>query len=107
MISKRAFLHSAAGLATATLGVRWLTPALAADAYPAHAVRWIVPYAAGGATDVLSRLICQYLSDRLTAIEAEKRERLDEGAPAGHDLGPAAREQIERGEVLEDADGIA
>jgi tripartite-type tricarboxylate transporter receptor subunit TctC len=28
-------------------------------------VRWIVPYAAGGATDVLSRLICQHLSDRL------------------------------------------
>jgi tripartite-type tricarboxylate transporter receptor subunit TctC len=46
-------------------GALWLTPALAADAYPSHAVRWIVPYAAGGATDVLSRLICQYLSDRL------------------------------------------
>jgi tripartite-type tricarboxylate transporter receptor subunit TctC len=28
-------------------------------------VRWIVPYAAGGATDVLSRLICQRLSDPL------------------------------------------
>src|ERR1700748_2452258 len=28
-------------------------------------VRWIVPYTAGGATDVLSRLICQYLSDKL------------------------------------------
>ena len=28
-------------------------------------MRWIVPYTAGGATDVLSRLICQFLSDRL------------------------------------------
>jgi len=28
-------------------------------------VRWVVPYAAGGATDVLSRLICQHLSERL------------------------------------------
>src|ERR1700748_333187 len=28
-------------------------------------VRWIVPYTAGGATDVLSRLICEYLSDKL------------------------------------------
>jgi len=36
-----------------------------AAAYPAQPVRWIVPYTAGGATDVLSRLICQYLSDRL------------------------------------------
>jgi tripartite-type tricarboxylate transporter receptor subunit TctC len=37
----------------------------AVTAYPAQPVRWIVPYTAGGATDVLSRLICQYLSDRL------------------------------------------
>jgi tripartite-type tricarboxylate transporter receptor subunit TctC len=28
-------------------------------------VRWVVPYTAGGATDVLSRLICQHLSERL------------------------------------------
>jgi tripartite-type tricarboxylate transporter receptor subunit TctC len=37
----------------------------AAEAYPTRSVRWIVPYTAGGATDVLSRLICQHLSDRL------------------------------------------
>jgi tripartite-type tricarboxylate transporter receptor subunit TctC len=37
----------------------------AAPAYPTQPVRWIVPYTAGGATDVLSRLICQYLSERL------------------------------------------
>jgi len=36
-----------------------------ADSYPARPVRWIVPYAAGGATDVVSRLICQRLSERL------------------------------------------
>jgi tripartite-type tricarboxylate transporter receptor subunit TctC len=42
-----------------------MTPARAELAYPNHPVRWIVPYAAGGATDVLSRLICQHLSDRL------------------------------------------
>jgi tripartite-type tricarboxylate transporter receptor subunit TctC len=35
------------------------------SSYPLQPVRWIVPYAAGGATDVLSRLICQHLSDRL------------------------------------------
>jgi tripartite-type tricarboxylate transporter receptor subunit TctC len=33
--------------------------------YPTRPVRWVVPYAAGGATDVLSRLICQRLSERL------------------------------------------
>ena len=63
MISKRAFLFSAARAGIALLAVT--APALADPAYPSHPVRWIVPYAAGGATDVLSRLICQRLSDRL------------------------------------------
>ena len=36
-------------------------------------------------------------------VVAEERERLDERAAAGHDLGAAAREQVERREVLEDA----
>jgi tripartite-type tricarboxylate transporter receptor subunit TctC len=63
MISKRAFLHSAAG-ALASFGGLTM-PAQADLAYPSHPVRWIVPYAAGGATDVLSRLICQRLSERL------------------------------------------
>jgi tripartite-type tricarboxylate transporter receptor subunit TctC len=63
MISKRAFLHSAAWVALFSAGIR--ASAQAQSAYPNHAVRWIVPYAAGGATDVLSRLICQHLSDRL------------------------------------------
>ena len=61
MISRRALLHSTAGAATALLG----SGLRAAPAYPVQQVRWIVPYAAGGATDVLSRLLCQYLQDRL------------------------------------------
>ncbi|HET7885654.1 MAG TPA: tripartite tricarboxylate transporter substrate binding protein [Bradyrhizobium sp.] len=47
----------------------WLGTAASASAqgapYPSRPVRWIVPYTAGGATDVLSRLICQRLSERL------------------------------------------
>ena len=39
-------------------------------------------------------------------VVAEERERLDEGAAAGHDLGAAAGEQVERRELLEHADGI-
>ena len=70
MISRRALLHSTTAAATALLGSRWLSPewigpAGAAPMYPAQPVRWIVPYTAGGATDVLSRLICQFLQDRL------------------------------------------
>src|SRR5664279_81850 len=65
MISKRAFLYSTAYAGLGLLGAGVISPAIADSTYPAHAVRWIVPYAAGGATDVLSRLICQHLSDRL------------------------------------------
>src|SRR5215471_11340097 len=65
MISKRALLRSAAACAGLALaGVR--TTSARADAqYPNHPVRWVVPYTAGGATDVLSRLICQRLAEHL------------------------------------------
>ena len=39
-------------------------------------------------------------------VVAEQRERLDERAAAGHDLGAAAREQIDRRELLEHAHRI-
>jgi tripartite-type tricarboxylate transporter receptor subunit TctC len=49
--------------------IAWLGGRSAASAqdgtYPSHPVRWIVPYTAGGATDVVSRLICRRLSERL------------------------------------------
>jgi tripartite-type tricarboxylate transporter receptor subunit TctC len=64
MISRKTFLHSAGRAALALLGAGWMASA-SADTYPSHPVRWIVPYTAGGATDVLSRLICQRLSERL------------------------------------------
>ncbi len=65
MISRRAFLHSTMGAGVALLAPRWMISACAAPSYPSQPVRWIVPYTAGGATDVLSRLICQFLADRL------------------------------------------
>jgi tripartite-type tricarboxylate transporter receptor subunit TctC len=61
MIDRRVLLHSAA---IALLGAG-STASARADSYPSHPVRWVVPYTAGGATDVLSRLICQRLSERL------------------------------------------
>jgi tripartite-type tricarboxylate transporter receptor subunit TctC len=49
----------------ALLGSGLIASAQADTAYPTRPVRWVVPYTAGGATDVLSRLICQRLSERL------------------------------------------
>jgi tripartite-type tricarboxylate transporter receptor subunit TctC len=39
-------------------------PALAAD-YPTRSVHWIVPYPPAGTTDILARLVGQYLSEHL------------------------------------------
>ncbi len=42
----------------------------------------------------------------IVEIEAEQRIRLDEGAAANHNLGPSLRDEIQGGEVLEDADRV-
>jgi tripartite-type tricarboxylate transporter receptor subunit TctC len=65
MIGRIALFGSAARVAMALLGAGWIASVHAESPYPDHAVRWVVPYTAGGATDVLSRLICQRLSERL------------------------------------------
>jgi tripartite-type tricarboxylate transporter receptor subunit TctC len=60
-VPRRAFLHLAAGAAA--------LPALSrfawAQIYPARAVRIIVPFAPAGSTDIVARLIGQWLSERL------------------------------------------
>jgi hypothetical protein len=61
LLGRRTFLHLAAGAAA--------LPALSgfacAQAYPSRPVRLIVGFAAGGPTDILARLIGQWLSQRL------------------------------------------
>jgi tripartite-type tricarboxylate transporter receptor subunit TctC len=59
-ISRRSLLHVVAGAALAA-GVR---PARAQD-FPTRTVRLIVGFGAGGAPDILARLIGQWLSERL------------------------------------------
>src|SRR3954465_14909510 len=47
------------------LALSLLSAAATAADYPARAVKWVVPYPVGGSTDVLARLISQWLADKL------------------------------------------
>jgi tripartite-type tricarboxylate transporter receptor subunit TctC len=59
--SRRKFLRFAAA-ATALPALP--CPAFAQN-YPTRPIRWIVPYPAGGATDLISRVMAQWLTERL------------------------------------------
>ena len=65
----RATIHVAAGLFALMLAASMpATPSHAESApagYPARQVRVIVPYPAGGPTDVMARLVAQHLSEKL------------------------------------------
>ena len=60
-LPRRQFLHLAAGAAALPAVSRFAW----AQTYPSRPVRMIVGFAAGGATDILARLIGQWLSERL------------------------------------------
>ena len=54
-----------AALALATAACFYTASAVRADDYPNHPVRWLVGYPPGGSTDIVSRLIGQYLSEHM------------------------------------------
>ena len=54
-------LVPAFALACATIAL----PAAAQSDYPNHPIKWVVPYPPGGSTDLLARLMGQYLSTKL------------------------------------------
>jgi tripartite-type tricarboxylate transporter receptor subunit TctC len=60
-LPRRRFLHLAAGAAALPA----VSPSAWAQAYPTRPVRLILGYAAGGAPDIVARLIGQWLSERL------------------------------------------
>jgi tripartite-type tricarboxylate transporter receptor subunit TctC len=58
---RRLFLHLAAG----AVALPAVSRIASAQAYPQRPVRMIVPFASGGASDILARLIGQWLTERL------------------------------------------
>jgi tripartite-type tricarboxylate transporter receptor subunit TctC len=68
-------------LGWASLALAGISNAVALD-YPTKPVRWIVGYPAGGSTDIVARLIGQYLSEKL------RQQFVIENRPgAGNNLG--------------------
>src|SRR5689334_14951586 len=73
-------------IALSLLGLAAVAPgAFAADPYPNRPIKWIVPYPPAGTTDVLARIIAQWLSEKLgQSVVVENRPG------AGNNLGTEA-----------------
>ena len=56
--------------------------AIAAETYPVRPIRWIVPYPPGGTTDILARIMGQWLSERLG-----QQVLIDNRPGAGNNIG--------------------
>lgn len=92
-ISRRAAILR--GLAATAAG-SWATASALAQAFPSKPLKFIVPFAPGGSTDLLSRLVAKPLSERLgQAVVVENRtgaggnigaDAVAKAAPDGHTL---------------------
>jgi tripartite-type tricarboxylate transporter receptor subunit TctC len=60
-LPRRQFLH----LAVAAAAMPAISRIACAQAYPTRPVHWVVPYPPGGPTDIVARVMAQYLSERL------------------------------------------
>jgi tripartite-type tricarboxylate transporter receptor subunit TctC len=81
MLARRRLLRFAAAVAAACALPR-RAPALD---YPTRPIRWIVSFAAGGANDIVARIVGQYLSEKLG-----QQIIIEDKAGAGGNIGMAA-----------------
>jgi len=97
--SRRQFLHYAPIAAAVPI----FMPKANADVYPSRAVRVIVPFAPGGQTDVVARLVAQKLSERLG-----KQFFIENVAGAGSSIGVGrAAQATPDGYTVLFVDGVA
>jgi len=79
--SRRGLLRAAA--AAAVLLAAW--PAVAADAWPSRTIQLVVPFPAGGATDVIGRIFARALGDKLgQTVVVENRAGAGTAIGAGY-----------------------
>ncbi len=83
-LSRRALLSGAAA-ATAALAASGIVRAQPGGTWPNQPVRMILPYAPGGPTDVIARLVCDTLSQRLP-----QRVVVENRTGAGGNIGASA-----------------
>lgn len=62
-LTRRSFLHASLGASVASLGIARLSGPAQAQTYPSRNVRMVVPYAAGGTTDFVARVIAEKMSE--------------------------------------------
>jgi tripartite-type tricarboxylate transporter receptor subunit TctC len=80
--SRRGFLRLVSGGIALPAAARF---AMAQQAYPSRPVHWIVGFAAGGANDIVARLLGQFLSEKLG-----QQFVIEDRAGAGGSIGMAA-----------------
>ena len=81
MMKRRDFLRASA----ASLVPMPFVGTQALAAYPDKSIHWIVPYPPGGTTDILARLVAQFLADRLG-----QQFVIENRAGAGNNIGTEA-----------------